>query len=989
MPAFVSPLPNPASWTYVIVDGVTIPDTLRYAGYTFRGVRAAIASATGVEAPATGVLRSATDVGGRVFVEVQVNPFPIRRVATAIAGGLPTFYLVFDDATGLTVNDDDGALGGTQLRTATAVTIVAVFQDRIDRDPAMWAASLASALATGGGDASQWQPFATALASAIATGDAAPVLLYDHAGRLRTSGQVDIVRGAPGNETTLRASITPADGGDLQRTVARMHGSNPGTMPIENLFGGGVASFRLRPVATVPGDVQLVRVDEGLTAATEIEVTPTTRSVAFTNLTDWFAAQYVTTTNVALARFTRGNLITPLVDGPSYFDDFFAAMREAQNPDGGVHLAGWAMFPQTKFTKRGLGDDPEEKLPLDQANTQIGPDDIPLTLEQAVDRITAARGQARFLAAKFIQFETDGPMTPTEALAVSLVLDAILILNSLGVSAAKTDTAGVFLLFAAWFASILFTAYILDNNGEPIEPNKDAIDTLTGFKDPSTQQPRSVASFAPYPARVEDNIPPAPLTSFPFDDIYKVDRHFGIYHQKMSIVKTSSTAHIGYCGGIDCNPDRLDTVDHLAKAPYHDVHTRIEGSAVHDLALTFEQRWGQDGNGSSAFAVPDASTLGAPGRDIAQIARTYFAPAPSAPDRAFSFAREGDRTIANTMIAALRSARETIHVEDQYLVPPGAYRDTIVAKVANREIRQLVIVVPGILDLLFGDATRNAFVNDLIAADAGAGIFRIGYPRRRFTSTDNTLRASSGKMLLMQDLDAGGGPAPSIFLGPAARIPDVPFWVSVEGELMYVYDESSEPNPDSEHMKVFLCERGDSTRIVAGSGPGAGAFPRAHKAGAAATAVDLSQIYVHAKMMIVDDVFLGIGSANLNHRGLFYDGEVNCFTIPDALRASPRNPAYQLRRQLWAEMMDLPEDMIAPLLGDPIAAAKLFDRSPFVGNRFTPLDAQPPVLMRGYTTGDGALADIFQGLGFTVLAANFPTIFQQVTDPSSRTELAP
>jgi hypothetical protein len=141
-------------------------------------------------------------------------------------------------------------------------------------------------------------------------------------------------------------------------------------------------------------------------------------------------------------------------------------------------------------------------------------------------------------------------------------------------------------------------------------------------------------------------------------------------------------------------------------------------------------------------------------------------------------------------------------------------------------------------------------------------------------------------------------------------------------------------------------------------------------------------------MMIVDDVFLGLGSANLNHRGLFYDGEINCFTIPDGLRASPRNPALLLRRQLWAEMLDLPADMAAPLLTDPIAAAKLFDRSPFAGNRFVPLDAQPPHLMLGYTTSDGALGDIIQGLGFAIVAANWPTLFAQVIDPSSRVETA-
>ena len=49
--------------------------------------------------------------------------------------------------------------------------------------------------------------------------------------------------------------------------------------------------------------------------------------------------------------------------------------------------------------------------------------------------------------------------------------------------------------------------------------------------------------------------------------------------------------------------------------------------------------------------------------------------------------------------------------------------------------------------------------------------------------------------------------------------------------------------------------------------------------------VDFSSIYVHAKLMVVDDVFLSLGSANLDRRGFFYDGEINAFTIPAAVGA--------------------------------------------------------------------------------------------------------
>ena len=85
MPAFVSPVADPATWSYTTVDAVEIPDGLRYGvkppapPYRVRGVRATRAVAADVVMPATGVLRRATGSTGQVFVEVQVLPLPIRH----------------------------------------------------------------------------------------------------------------------------------------------------------------------------------------------------------------------------------------------------------------------------------------------------------------------------------------------------------------------------------------------------------------------------------------------------------------------------------------------------------------------------------------------------------------------------------------------------------------------------------------------------------------------------------------------------------------------------------------------------------------------------------------------------------------------------------------------------------------------------------------------------------------------------------------------
>ena len=58
MPAFVSPIKDPATWTLARTTALTtLPAGLRYAGYVLPGVRATRAIANSVQMPATGILR--------------------------------------------------------------------------------------------------------------------------------------------------------------------------------------------------------------------------------------------------------------------------------------------------------------------------------------------------------------------------------------------------------------------------------------------------------------------------------------------------------------------------------------------------------------------------------------------------------------------------------------------------------------------------------------------------------------------------------------------------------------------------------------------------------------------------------------------------------------------------------------------------------------------------------------------------------------------
>ena len=71
-------------------------------------------------------------------------------------------------------------------------------------------------------------------------------------------------------------------------------------------------------------------------------------------------------------------------------------------------------------------------------------------------------------------------------------------------------------------------------------------------------------------------------------------------------------------------------------------------------------------------------------------------------------------------------------------------------------------------------------------------------------------------------------------------------------------------------------------------------------------------VYVHAKVAIIDDEWLTVGSANLNKRGLITDGEINVVVSDPAL-------ARRFRVDLWSEHLALPPHNVAA--SDPIDLA--------------------------------------------------------------------
>jgi phosphatidylserine/phosphatidylglycerophosphate/cardiolipin synthase-like enzyme len=95
--------------------------------------------------------------------------------------------------------------------------------------------------------------------------------------------------------------------------------------------------------------------------------------------------------------------------------------------------------------------------------------------------------------------------------------------------------------------------------------------------------------------------------------------------------------------------------------------------------------------------------------------------------------------------------------------------------------------------------------------------------------------------------------------------------------------------------------RGTLVELVEADG-GAGRFLPCTLFARSETRVD--PIYVHAKVGLVDDRWLTVGSANLNEHSLFNDTEMNVV-------ANDPDLARDVRVRLWAEHLERPVDEVA------------------------------------------------------------------------------
>jgi phosphatidylserine/phosphatidylglycerophosphate/cardiolipin synthase-like enzyme len=139
----------------------------------------------------------------------------------------------------------------------------------------------------------------------------------------------------------------------------------------------------------------------------------------------------------------------------------------------------------------------------------------------------------------------------------------------------------------------------------------------------------------------------------------------GSHHEKILIVKGTEDL-VAFCGGIDINPNRVYGVDSAWRSTVlHDVHCELHDHAAWKLLQHFRQRW-QVLSERNSLTLPLRNCINEPdpgekpGLNSAHVKVLHTSNHPSGYPK--------DRSIRETVKIAIENARETIHIEDQYMI---------------------------------------------------------------------------------------------------------------------------------------------------------------------------------------------------------------------------------------------------------------------------------------------------------------------------------
>ena len=221
-------------------------------------------------------------------------------------------------------------------------------------------------------------------------------------------------------------------------------------------------------------------------------------------------------------------------------------------------------------------------------------------------------------------------------------------------------------------------------------------------------------------------------------------------HQKTWLIDAGGGTETSFVGGINLNPHSLVAPGHDGERQNHDVYIELAGPSVADVHHNFVQRWnesseryadgGRWGDGSEIDLLFPHRVPAQRGASIVQVQRTTHRGRYTerhAPPVGSSFdIASGEQTIFEQYVAAIRAARRSIYIENQYVEVAEIVAGLHEALRRGVEVVLLMPAVPDISPTAYATPERSAFFEARSALGTYenftlAGIAGIGADGRR------------------------------------------------------------------------------------------------------------------------------------------------------------------------------------------------------------------------------------------------------------------
>ncbi len=362
----------------------------------------------------------------------------------------------------------------------------------------------------------------------------------------------------------------------------------------------------------------------------------------------------------------------------------------------------------------------------------------------------------------------------------------------------------------------------------------------------------------------------------------RATRPFGSFHQKAAVLIRQRNAQkdaLAWVGGMDFALGRWDTEHHFTEDPdrqrgrWWDIQVNVIGDAAVDFLNNFKQRWEAlghfiDNQAEFGSCVPRNTNL-----DIATATKTLIL-LPS--DAELNPVVEPNALVQITRTFSPNSCYVNLPTSLGFLGSKGELGSLAAYKHAIEAARRFILI------------NDQYFFSTELALDLHGALTRAKGPEFLV-------------LMLPKDLDEMGAVDPILFKQRQRAL-----------HVLFYGGTYTPPTGVAPTIDVPRCGR----IIPNAVNPDSAVLKKV--ALLYARNREGTQVYVHSKHMIVDDVWMIIGSSNINFRSMTYDCEINASIVGRTLFKGASGVVRSQRVELARRMLGLPA-AYAPLVQDPTA----------------------------------------------------------------------